>query len=525
MSGIITFADACLDPNLFGDWFSADSWANWRVIDKAMFGLPLAADELEVFKAITGRAAAPETPANEVWLVVGRRGGKDVKSAALAVYLATIGVEAYGWRDRLVRGERGVVQVLAVDRDQAQVAFRYIAGFFEKPMLRKLVSKQNADAIELTNGFAVEVTTADQRRVRGRTVVAAILDEVAFWRSENTASPDIDVYRAIKPATATMPGAMIIGISSPYARRGLLWQKYQRHYSHDGNVLVVQAPTWLMNPTVPRDGDIIKEAYESDPEAASAEYGAQFRSDLEALVSLETVRACITADTRERPPSRTHRYVAFVDPSGGSADSMTLGIAHKEGETAILDCVREIKPPFSPEAAVAEFASVLKAYRISSVRGDRYAGEWVREHFRKQGIYYEHSEQAKSALYLDLLPLLNSRAVDLLDNDRLVRQLVSLERRTGRSTGRDIIDHPPGMHDDVANAVAGAVVLAASAVGSGAYHDRKRQFVADGDYDIFDAEGSARRMIARQGVQDVWAGVPRQQVVAGVEDYNAFGGA
>jgi hypothetical protein len=460
-------------------------------------------------------------------LPVGRRGGKDVKSAALAVYLATIGVEAYGWRQRLVRGERGVVQLLAVDRDQAGVAFRYIAGFFEKPIFRKLVKRQTTDTIELTNGFAVEVATADQRRVRGRTVVAAILDECAFWRSENTASPDTDVYRAIKPATATMPGAMIIGISSPYARRGLLWNKYQRHYGVDGNVLVVQAPTWVMNPTVPRDGDIIGDAYETDPEAASAEYGAQFRSDLEALVSLEAVRACISAGVRERAPLRTHRYVAFADPSGGSADSMTLGIAHKEGETAILDCVREIRPPFSPEAAVAEFASVLKAYRVSSVRGDRYAGEWVREHFRKQGIFYEHSEKAKSALYLDLLPLLNSRAVDLLDDDRLVRQLVSLERRTGRSTGRDIIDHPPSMHDDVANAVAGALVLAASGLGSGAgNYDATRQAVADGSYDIFDTEGSARRM-GRQGVVDIQVGGDRDwhHATAGTDDYQPFGGA
>src|SRR5690606_30743406 len=94
---VLTFADACLDPHLFGDWFSGDTWANWRVIDKAMFGLSLDADELATFKSLTGRQEAPQGAAGEVWLVVGRRGGKDVKSAALAVYLATVGAEAYGW--------------------------------------------------------------------------------------------------------------------------------------------------------------------------------------------------------------------------------------------------------------------------------------------------------------------------------------------------------------------------------------------------------------------------------------------
>src|SRR4029453_17885011 len=70
------------------------------------------------------------------------------------------------------------------------------------------------------------------------------------------------------------------------------------------------------------------------------------------------------------------------------------------------------------------------------------------------------SEKVKSQLYLDLMPLVNSTACVLLDDERLVRQLISLERRTGRGTGRDIIDHPPGGHDDVANAAAGALVMA-----------------------------------------------------------------
>ena len=65
----------------------------------------------------------------------------------------------------------------------------------------------------------------------------------------------------------------------------------------------------------------------------------------------------------------------------------------------------------------------------------------------------------KSEIYLNLLPLVNARACSLLDDDRLVRQLTSLERRVSRGVNRDNIDHPPGTHDDLANAVAGALVL------------------------------------------------------------------
>src|SRR5262245_57281437 len=107
---------------------------------------------------------------------------------------------------------------------------------------------------------------------------------------------------------------------------------------------------------------------------------------------------------------------------------MTLAISHKEGETEILDVIRERKPPFSPEAVVEEFASLIKSYRCSKVFGDRYAGEWPREQFQKRGVFYEPADKPKSDLYRDLLPLINSGAVDLLDHDRLLMQLSSLER-------------------------------------------------------------------------------------------------
>jgi hypothetical protein len=136
---------------------------------------------------------------------------------------------------------------------------------------------------------------------------------------------------------------------------------------------------------------------------------------------------------------------------------MTLAIGHKEGQVAILDAIRERRPPFSPEAVVKDFCDLLKGYRITKVSGDRYAGEWPREVFKKHGVTYDASARPKSDIYRDLLPRLNSGEVDLLDEPRLVAQLCGLERRTSRG-GRDSIDHAPGSHDDVANAAAGCLV-------------------------------------------------------------------
>ena len=452
----LTYADACRDPNLFGPWFAAPSWDTWRVLDKAIFGQPLDSTELTTFTELTGRAQAPSAPAPEVWIIAGRRAGKDVKAASIAVYLATIGAELYGYHDNLTPGERGVVQLLAVDRAQARVCLGYLKAMFRQPMLARLVERETAEGVELANRISVEITTNDQRRVRGRTVIAAIFDEVAFWRAGDSATPDEEVYTAVRPAMATIPGSMLIGISSPHARRALLWAKYKAHWGQPDPTLIVQAPTWRLNPTLPRDGEFLSGEYARDPARASAEYGADFRTDVEALLTMEAVEAVTDTDVRERAPVERTRYAAFVDPSGGSADSFTLAIAHREGDVAVIDAVRERRPPFSPEAVVDEFASLLGAYRVREVTGDRYAGEWPREQFAKRGITYRTSRQTKSELYAGLVPVINSTRVSLLDIPRLTTQLVTLERRTARG-GRDSIDHPPGGHDDVANAVAGAV--------------------------------------------------------------------
>ena len=281
---------------------------------------------------------------------------------------------------------------------------------------------------------------------------------------EYAANPDETIYQAIKPAMATMKNSLLIGISSPHARRGLLWTKFSESFGKTGKTLVVQAPTWVLNPTLSPERDPIKQAFVDDPQWAAAEYGAEFRGDIETFVSLEVLNRC-TDSVGERLPEWSKSYAAFVDPSGGSNDSMTLAVAHAEGKLIVLDAIREVVPPFSPNAVVEQFAEVLRQYQVWTIYGDRYAGEWCREPFIQRNVGYEISERAKSDIYRNFLPLLNSRAVALLDHRRMRQQFLALERRTTRG-GKDSIDHPPGGHDDIANAVAGACLAAIEHAGA-----------------------------------------------------------
>jgi hypothetical protein len=451
----LSILDAIQDERLFRPWFkNKASWKAWMVFLSALFASPMTAEQLETYRECTGRTEAPDEIAKEGWLICGRRAGKSFILAVIAVYLACF----KDYRRYLQPGERGTVSVIAADRKQARVILRYVMGLLKGvAMLNRMIERETAESVDLSNSVTIEVHTASFRSTRGFTLVAALLDEAAFWRSEDSSNPDSEILNAIRPAMATIPTSMLLVASSPYARRGIIWNAHRKFFGKPGPVLVWQAATRTMNPSVPQS--FLDQAYEDDPIAAAAEYGAQFRSDVEAFIAREIVEQCMEGGVHERPAQRGITYSCFVDCAGGSGqDSFCLAIGHKEKGTegAILDAIRERKPPFSPEAVVAEYAQLLKSYRITKVIGDRFGGEWPREVFQRHGISYEPSAKPKSELYSAFLPLLNSHRADLLDNERMLHQIVGLERRTARG-GRDTIDHAPGGHDDVANVVAGVL--------------------------------------------------------------------
>jgi hypothetical protein len=448
---------ALSDPKVFGQHFKGQSWGAWRVFLAALFALTMTPEQLELYKQCTGRSTAPTKPAKEGWLVCGRRAGKSFILATIAVFLACF----FDWRPYLGPGEIGTIMIVAADRKQARVIMRYVLGLLKSTaMLKQTITGVTKESVTLVNRIAIEIHTSSYISVRGYTVVAALLDELAFWPTdEAAATPDTEVIGAIKPAMATIPGALLLCASSPHARRGALWNAFRKHHGQDDDpVLVWQAATRVMNPSVPQA--FIDEHIAEDPARASSEYLAQFRSDLEQFISQEILDACVSRGVYERSRQYQKAYFAFTDPSGGSSDSMCLAIAHIDHprETVVIDCLREIRSPFSPEIACSELASTLKSYGLSQCVGDRYAGEWPREQFLKFGVHYAPASKTKSELYIDLLPLLNSRRIDLLDNARANSQILNLERRTARG-GRDSIDHPPSGHDDLANVIAGCASM------------------------------------------------------------------
>jgi len=457
----VSVEDFIFDPEMLGrpTWFAGPSWYNWRVILKAMFAEEMSPREVYRFWELADRAP-PKHRVREAWLAIGRRAGKDSVASGIAAYLAAM----HDFSPYLRAGEVPVVACLAVDRVQSRIVHGYIRGLFEQcELLTPLLKRVTEDTIELTNGVEIVISTNNFRAIRGRTIACAILDEVAYWLSESdTTNSDMEVYHALSPAALTLrpAGALILGISTCYRRSGLLYEKWRNHHGiDDDDVLVIRQPSIVFH-----DSPGVQKEYESlntwDPERASAEFLSEWRSDLSDFVPREVVESAVPYGVYELPYVSRFSYSAFCDPSGGSSDSMTLAVAHSENGKAVLDCLREIRAPFSPASAVEELSAVLKSYHLTRVVGDRYAGQWPVEQFAANGIIYEHAEKTKIDLYREMLPLLMRGGCVLLDSPRLVAQLCGLERRTARG-GRDSIDHKPGAHDDLANAASGACVMVA----------------------------------------------------------------
>jgi hypothetical protein len=449
--------DPISDADYWGDgrWFKdTDTWEAWFTVLKVIFGLPLDYLETRLFRQCTGRQEPLVEGYKEAWFVVGRKGGKSRCLSLIAVYLAVF----KDWSDFLSPGETGTIKIISVDRRQSRVIYNYCKAFLSVASLAHLVEKDTGDELILSNGITIEIQTASYRSVRGYTCVAILCDEISFWYSnEDAANPDKSILEAARPSMSSVPDAILLCASSPYSRKGELWEHFKRYYGDENSdVLIWKADTRTMNPTI-RESEITQ-AYAKDFSWAAAEYGAEFRSDLEQFVQIETVMACVDLGVTERAPKPNTRYFAFCDPSGGGGDAYAVAIAHREGELGILDAVRTRNPPFSPQSVTKEFADLVKSYGIHVVRGDRYGGEFPRELWADNGVIYEPSEIGKSDIYVNLLSLMNSRRVRLIHHQMLINQLVSLERKSTRGSGKDVVDHPPRAHDDAANVASGALL-------------------------------------------------------------------
>jgi hypothetical protein len=198
----VTILDATADDRLFGRWFRNPTWSAWFAFLAAAFGLPMTLEQEATYRQCTGRSERPLQPFGEAWLVCGRRAGKSFILALISVFLACF----RDYRQFLAPGERATIVVIAADRRQARVIFRYVRALLnDVPLIAPMVARETADAFDLSNGTSIEIATASYRTTRGYTLAAALCDELAFWPSDDSAEPDYAVLDALRPGQASPP--------------------------------------------------------------------------------------------------------------------------------------------------------------------------------------------------------------------------------------------------------------------------------------------------------------------------------
>jgi hypothetical protein len=429
---------------------------------RAIYGLPLSPDQLDLFRACTGRQHAPAGGFGEVTVVAGARAGKDSRiSAPIMCYEALFG----GHERHLAKGERAMVPLIAQDLRATRIAFGYIRDYLtQSPLLASQISDLQTFELTLANGIHVACFPSTLRSVRGWSIPVAGLSEVAFFRLEGQANADVEIQASIRRGMIGFPQTRLVKISTPYMKSGVLHDDFTRSFGQeDPDLLVWRAGTALMNPTIKTER--LEREKRLDPSRFAREFEAEFAEETDAFLPNAWVDDAVCRHRYELPPRNGVQYHAAVDPSGGGPDTFAMAVCHAEGSGTNARIVLDVVKGWSRQGVhsvdltgvVADIAAVLKRYRVTRVIGDRYAGQWVPQAFASVGIGYKESSMDKSAAFTELEPLFAEGRIDLLDHLQLVKELKSLERRL-RSGGRVLVDHPHGGHDDHATAVALAAV-------------------------------------------------------------------
>ena len=288
-----------------------------------------------------------------------------------------------------------------------------------------------ANEIKLTNGVTISVHSNSFRLIRGRTLLAFVFDEIAYWRDDTSANPDIETYRAVRPSLAHT-GGMLIGISSPYRRAGLLHQKFKDHYAVDDNdVLVVRRNGAVQSDHIRchhRQGDAQR------PEIARSEWGAEFRTDVGSLLDDAVIEDAIDyARPLELPPRGGRRYLAFADASAGRHDAFTLCIGHPEGKGRgdlrrdVIRGRRAVRPSHRPgiRRAARDMVAPRSSVTISPVSGLPRPSVMLASGTRPH--------PSTSRRCISKLAPLQSRRGRHPQPRRFLRELTRLERRVHRS--------------------------------------------------------------------------------------------
>lgn len=476
MASRIPFDKCVGDSRLFKDvWLNAFS-PEQRAVMKMFYGLPLDTYDMAIWHALHGGgvftdlyelkevhdSGVPYIEGLEyadIDLIIGRRGAKT------CIGHFVLDVEACcGGHKEYLKNKDQVPSFLHVSQDlgqamkgQREYSLSYLKG---SPIGRELLGDlQRAvvqRSIKLTDvdprtgerrGLAtIKVGSNNIKTGRGDSTAIAVLDEHAFWQSdEKAASPDTEVEKAVAYGMSQFPHAKRIKLTTPYIEEGLAWidagigtrgrfladpAEREGHYRK----LVLQGPSPILkNPSITKV--FLTEKRAADPVGFHREIGAKFAKAVSGYLSPDLVRRAKCPGVKRRPPQPGIFYLAAIDPAL-KGDTFPLCIGHLEGANEFVQDVLVAwqgtkDQPLDPGVIMASVAAEVKPYGITNVLTDQHQDGALGVIARQHGINLDlltMTVNSKNAVWADFLTLFNQDKVRLLDDSDLEAELCGLER-------------------------------------------------------------------------------------------------
>jgi hypothetical protein len=440
--------------------------------------------EYEIYEFLTESKYNPEklqsVKINKINLICGRRSGKTLLSAIIAIYCAI----STNWKPFLKKTPFATVLIMSHSREFSDEVLEVIRTLIESSdILNRLVNTDKRNTASTMNlkvpfiikGNSIEssrvqikVAAASSKTTRGVAACAILCDEIAFWNlDENMKETDAKIMKAVRPAMKQFgQHAMLIKLSSPGIKQGVLHQEYKK--GKEGTLpdtyVNFKAPTWVMNFIIP-DEELIEE-FNLDQDSFDQEYRSNFADSLSNFITPEYIDMSVLKNVSFLPPeAEPTKYKAAID-AAYKGDHFTFSIsAYVKGRLRQYVSKGWAGTKAKPVSAfeVAEYVkTVCKQFGIDEVGADQYSFQPLREIFDTYNVTlveYTFTPAFKKKIYFNLKKLVHSQQADLLDNEIQTRELKELIVEQGQS-GTIKIGHPNGGSDDYSDSLAISAYLA-----------------------------------------------------------------
>jgi len=464
-----------------------------------------------------GRVSGGVCDPHDIWktlvLVIGRRGSKSEIAALIAVYetwrlLCLKDPQSYYG---LPRGEYIDILCIATEKDQAATIFaRAKARFLSCPFFAPFIASDTLSSMRFRtqadidkNGkkaapsLRVGFRSSNAKGLRGKGYIVVILDELAYFQDDGLVNA-YDVWEAVTPATATFTpkdpkdnrvpigpsDGRVIAISSPASTVGKFYDLYKVGMDGDVGMLVVQAPTWEINPSVPTSEYAKK--FRELKDSFWSEFGAQFVSTVKKWIERAADLAdCVFEELRPTARGIPRRpYFVGLDlglTAGGSGTA--LSVTHIEDDAVVLDLIDGIRAGEGrfehrerldvEEDVIPWFLEVHGRFNVHEGMIDQFNGYMLEQHLHRMGLKQYKAvhvtQDLKSNQYQRFKLMMYDRRVRLYNLPSeanpesewadYIQELLDLE---AKRSGYNIVSvkAPHGKKDDFSDALVRAVWLA-----------------------------------------------------------------